>query len=101
MNSKMNKRRTMRQQQTRKVEFSIVTPGVIPGADAAQNEAGTLIDVSASGIGFYTDAPLEPGNLLKFKNTAFGRTGVVMWTVRAENRYRVGVRFASADQPGA
>ncbi|HAS53184.1 MAG: hypothetical protein A2X56_01640 [Nitrospirae bacterium GWC2_57_13] len=100
MNSRTNKRSHMRQQHARKVEFSIIEPDAAQER-SGQGSAGTLIDISTSGIGFYTDVPLEPGDVLKFRNMKADNTGIVMWTVRADNRYRVGVRFAPAEQAQA
>lgn len=100
MNSRTNKRSHMRQQHARKVEFSLIEPDAVQER-SEKGSAGTLIDISASGIGFYTDVPLEPGDVLKFRNMKSDNTGIVMWTVRADNRYRVGVRFASTEQAPA
>jgi len=54
---------------------------------------GTIIDMSASGIGLLTDCTLKPGNLLKFNHSDLPQLGVVMWTVNTGDKFRVGIRF--------
>jgi hypothetical protein len=82
----------MDNQQTHKVEF-FVEDGAPVQRPLDPRMSGTLIDISRNGIGFLTDVPLKPGNVLKFNNFEACNSGIVMWTLRSENNYRVGVRF--------
>jgi hypothetical protein len=82
----------MSDQQTHKVEFSVENGEPVPRPHESRM-TGTLIDISRNGIGFLTDVPLKPGNVLKFDNFDVCNSGIVMWTLKSENNYRVGVRF--------
>lgn len=82
----------MDNQQTHKVEFFVENSAPVQRA-LESRMTGTLIDISKNGIGFFTDVPLKPGNVLKFNNFDACNSGIVMWTLRSENNYRVGVRF--------
>ena len=61
--------------------------------DLKQVEAyGTMLDSSEKGRGFYTDIPLEPGNIIRIKNEDdLLVTAKVMWINEIEGKYRVGV----------
>jgi hypothetical protein len=82
----------MDNQQTHKVEF-FVENGAPVRRPLESRMTGTLIDISKNGIGFLTTVPLKPGNVLKFNNFDACNSGIVMWTLKSENNYRVGVRF--------
>jgi hypothetical protein len=79
-------------QQTHQVEFFVENNAPVQRT-LESRMTGTLIDISKNGIGFLTDVPLKPGNVLKFSNFDACNSGIVMWTLRSENNYRVGVRF--------
>ncbi len=83
----------MDNQQTHKVEFSVANNAPVPQESLDSRMTGTLIDISRNGIGFLTDVPLKPGNVLKFSNFEACNSGIVMWTLKTEQNYRVGVRF--------
>jgi hypothetical protein len=82
----------MDNQQTHKVEFSVENGGPVERPPESRL-SGTLIDISRNGIGFVTEVPLKPGNVLKFNNFDACNSGIVMWTLKSEKNYRVGVRF--------
>jgi hypothetical protein len=90
--SRSNTRRLMDNQQTHKVEFSVEN-GALVQRPLEPRMTGTLIDIRRNGIGFLTDVPLKPGNVLKFNNFDACDSGIVMWTLKSEQNYRVGVRF--------
>jgi hypothetical protein len=54
---------------------------------------GRGIDLSDEGIGFQTDYSLEPGHVLMFHAVTLPQIGVVKWTRRIENCFRIGVSF--------
>lgn len=91
--SRSNKRRHMDDQQTHKVEFLVENGSLVQRESPDSKMTGTLIDISRNGIGFLTDVPLKPGNVLKFNNFEACNAGIVMWTLKTEQNYRVGVRF--------
>jgi CheY-like chemotaxis protein len=54
-----------------------------------------VIDVSEHGVGFVTDYPLRPSQVLSFEDDALRRTGVVAWsTILEDGTCRAGVSFA-------
>lgn len=59
--------------------------------------AASLIDLSQSGVGLTTEAPLEPGQILRFVKVPAGcdlpATGIVLWTAEMASGNRVGVQF--------
>jgi len=90
--SRDNTRRHMDNKQTNKVEFFVENSAPVQRS-VESRMTGTLIDISRNGIGFLTDVPLKPGNVLKFNNFDACNSGIVMWTLQTEQNYRVGVRF--------
>ena len=52
---------------------------------------GAIIDRSDDGIGFLTDTPLEPGNIIKIEENDSFITAEVKWVGKIEGKYRVGV----------
>lgn len=58
-----------------------------------------VLDLSASGMGLATDAPLETGQFVKFvkkqKKIAdqLPESGIVMWTLESSDGFRAGVKF--------
>jgi len=72
------------------VSFSL---SMIEFTDLKQVEAyGTLLDSSEEGMGVFTDARLEPGNIITIKNKDDSFvTAKVMWISEIEGKYRVGV----------
>ena len=91
--SRINTRHHMDNQQTHKVEFSVVNGAPVQREYLEPKMTGTLIDISRNGIGLWTDVTLKPGNVLKFNNFDACNSGIVMWTLQMEKNYRVGVRF--------
>lgn len=52
------------------------------------------IDLSEKGIGFFSNYPLEPGHVIRFSNGNVNkRIGVVKWSRRDKERYKVGAIF--------
>jgi hypothetical protein len=82
--------------QERTIEFTVMD--FIPGRENPPTEhgTGTLVDLSESGLRFLTDAALAPGDLLAFTRNEFARKGIVMWTLRNNDQWNVGVRFVAA-----
>jgi hypothetical protein len=56
------------------------------------NLNGTGIDINDAGIGIQVDYPLEPGHVLRF-NRIGQKTGIVKWSMKSGNPYRVGIKF--------
>ncbi len=85
------KRRHKRDLVTVPVSYS---PAQASGAQAAN---GITLNISDSGICFYTQNRLEQGTILHISSRAFWeepRTGTVMWCRKiTEELYRVGVIF--------
>ena len=56
------------------------------------NLNGTGIDINDAGIGIQVDYPLEPGHVLRF-NGKVQKAGIVKWSMKSGNIYRVGLNF--------
>lgn len=55
---------------------------------------GVGCDISKGGMGFYTEYPLESGNILKIeKESEAVQAGMVRWVNKVDDRFRVGVLF--------
>lgn len=54
---------------------------------------GIGIDISNTGLGMRTDYPLEPGHVLRFSNGIAKKSGLVRWSEKTEDRYRIGIQF--------
>lgn len=52
---------------------------------------GEAVDRSSEGIGFTTDTPLEPGDVVRIEVDGSCVTAEVKWVGRIEGKYRVGV----------
>lgn len=53
------------------------------------------IDVSEHGVGFRTEYPLRPSQIVSFEHEVLRRTGVVVWSTMLDERIcRAGVQFA-------
>lgn len=70
-------------------------------SDIESGEGGRLqllaraIDLSEHGVGFYTEYPLQPSQVLSFEHDDLHRTGLVAWSTMVDERTcRAGVRFA-------
>lgn len=85
----------MKNQLTNKVAFSVMNGVPFNQKPLESKMSGTLIDISQNGLGFLTDVPLKPGNVLKFDNLDACNSGIVMWTIQSDKSYRVGVRFVA------
>ena len=56
------------------------------------NLNGTGMDISDAGIGIQVDYPLESGHVLRFNGTG-QKAGIVKWSMKSGNTYRVGIKF--------
>jgi hypothetical protein len=72
--------------------FSVIAPPAGGQVPQDRERTGVLIDASIAGIGFLTDRPVEPGSMIRFNVVGARQAGVVMWSLNAEHRYRIGVR---------
>ncbi len=56
------------------------------------HSAGTAVDLSESGLGFRTDFPLEPGQILilKIENDTTPYAAIIKWVKHQSDAYRVG-----------
>ena len=54
---------------------------------------GKGINIHDAGLGIQIDYPLEPGHVLRFNNGVGMKVGVVKWTMRLGNSYRIGITF--------
>ncbi len=52
---------------------------------------GDTYDVSASGLSFTSDHPIEPGQVVTFGNHRLA--GIVRWRKKLDHSYRFGVKF--------
>jgi hypothetical protein len=52
---------------------------------------GVVVDRTEEGIGFVTDTPLEPGNIIRIAENDSFVTAEVRWVGELEGKYRVGV----------
>ena len=58
-----------------------------------QSLHGTMVDVSAGGLGVRTDLPLPPGQRFSFQDDTSSNEGIVRWSMVAENHFRAGIQF--------
>jgi hypothetical protein len=55
---------------------------------------GHIVDISNSGVGIESNAPVEPG-LVWFRDRIWGQqSGVLLWSKQVGTQYRSGIRFA-------
>jgi hypothetical protein len=55
---------------------------------------GHIVDISKSGVGIESNAPVEPG-LVWFRDRIWGQqSGVLLWSKQVGTQYRSGIRFA-------
>jgi hypothetical protein len=52
---------------------------------------GNTTDISASGLSFTSDHPIEPGQVVTFGNRRLA--GIVRWRKKLDHSYRFGVKF--------
>jgi len=52
---------------------------------------GAAVDRNEEGVGFVTDTPLEPGNIIRIAENGSFVTAEVKWVGKIEGKYRVGV----------
>jgi SAM-dependent methyltransferase len=66
----------------------------VPGSDRQQilSLSGRAVDISEAGLGIETCYPLAPGHTLWF-NGAIDKAGTVLWSRKAGDAYRAGIRF--------
>ncbi len=56
---------------------------------------GHIVDISKSGVGIESNAPMEPG-LVWFRDRIWGQhSGVLLWSKQVGTQYRSGIRFAA------
>ncbi len=83
-----------RRRQLRKpCEFRV--PFSVSNLDDAGSEKmllyGDTTDISASGLSFTSDYPIEPGQVVTFGNQRL--SGIVKWRMKLDYTYRFGVKF--------
>jgi c-di-GMP-binding flagellar brake protein YcgR len=80
-----------------RIQISVPVTYAYPGRERIITKQGTSFDVSAGGMGFYSESPLEKGQELKLHapNIWFSpKTCLVRWcSMKKYNLYRVGVSF--------
>jgi extracellular factor (EF) 3-hydroxypalmitic acid methyl ester biosynthesis protein len=54
---------------------------------------GKAVDISEGGVGLQTDYPLEPGHMVWFNDGIAEKAGLVKWSERFEDGYRVGIEL--------
>lgn len=65
------------------------------GEDSRRLLLAKAIDVSEHGVGFLTEYPLRPSQVVSFEHKVLRRTGVVAWSTMVDERTcRAGVQFA-------
>jgi PilZ domain len=56
---------------------------------------GLIVDISKSGVGIESNAPVEPG-FVWFRDRIWGQhSGVLLWSKQVGTQYRSGIRFAA------
>ncbi len=91
--SRSNKRHNERIPDPSAIDFSII--GYLNQKDfvPTSNIKGHITDISEAGIGIITDFPLESGNLLRFNFKHLTKIGVVMWSLKTDGSFKVGIKF--------
>lgn len=87
----MEKRISKRREERREIEYKVT---VLDLKELKRmKKTAELVDRSDAGLGIITDYPLEPGHVLTFSDGFHNKIGVVRWSKREDNLYRVGIKF--------
>lgn len=87
----MEKRGFERRAEQREIEYTVT---VLDLKELKKiKKKAELVDTSESGVGIITDYPLEPGHVLTFSDGFSSKIGIVRWSQRWDNSFRVGVKF--------
>lgn len=87
----MDKRDFERKEERREVEYTVTVLDLRELKKLTRR--AELIDSSEGGLGIITDYPLEPGHVLTFGNGFEKKIGIVKWSDKKDNHYRVGVKL--------
>ncbi len=93
-------RRRHRRRQEEPKQITYVTS--LPGAEEQkQDHRADLIDISDTGTCIRTEQHLEPGSVIRFKNSVKNAAGIVRWSVNDERNqaYLAGIQFLGSDHP--
>jgi hypothetical protein len=78
------------------IEFTVVT--LKDGKLRFIDLTGKAVNISASGLCFFTRYPLKAGCIVEFKDKVLQcRRAVVVWMKRAGDMYIIGARLLAAD----
>lgn len=87
----MERRNSERRGEQREIEYTVT---VLDLKELKKlTKKAELIDTTEAGIGIVTDYPLEPGHVLTLGNGFSEKIGIVRWSERRDNLYRVGIKF--------
>ena len=96
MGAKIEKRRHKRKS-TRNSSYPVVWFVIKSDITTAGEVKASVMDISESGVGLFTDIALAPGQTIKFTNKEsrqdLPEKGVVMWTTESKEGYKAGVMF--------
>jgi len=74
------------------LEFSFIAPS--PDADQPGSMiTGRLVDITETGMRILSNTYLKPGSIIKLSNDEQSDVGVVMWTLKTKDKFKVKVRF--------
>ncbi len=87
----MERRNSERREDQREIEYTVT---VLDLKELRKlTKKAELVDTSEAGIGIVTDYPLEPGHVLTLGDGFSKKIGIVRWSEREDNLYRVGIKF--------
>jgi len=75
------------------LEFSLIAPSQETTGSPGSMVTGTIVDITETGMRILSDTYLKPGSLIKLSNDESSDLGVVMWTLKAKDKFKVKVRF--------
>lgn len=87
----MDKRNFERKEDRREIEYTVTVLDLKELKKLTRK--AELIDSSEGGLGIITDYPLEPGHILTLGDGFQRKIGIVRWSDKEDNYYRVGIKF--------
>lgn len=79
------------------VTYAMMVP---EGKEQKQYHTGDMVDISDSGARIRTTYHLEPGSMIRFKNSVNNAAGIVRWSATEEQNdvYVAGIQFIGSDR---
>jgi len=75
------------------LEFSCIAPSPDAAGRHGSMLTGTLVDITETGMKILSNTYLKPGSIIKLSNNEQSDVGVVMWTLKTKDKFKVKVRF--------